>query len=362
MKILFVTHRYPPRTGGVETHVREISTRLADRGHDVTVFSADAGDDVPTRTTDESVRVRRFRSLSLDEAFYFAPQMAAAVRRAGADVVHAHNYHAFPLFFTAMGITDERFIVTTHYHGESASGHRDVLLSVYRPFGRWAVRQADEVIAVSEWERNRLREDFDVDAKVIPNGVDVSQFADADSEERDGPYLLCVGRLEEYKGIQHVIRALPELPEYDLVVAGSGPYREELEQVAREADVSDRVDILGYVADERLPMLYAGADVYLTLSEFEAYGMTVSEALASGTSCVVRETGALRDWLDASAVAGVTEPAPDAISAAVEESLGREPKRDVQSWSTVTDQLVNRYLDQAEGNRHKHRGNMASHS
>jgi len=304
MRILFVTHRYPPHTGGVETHVQEIATRLADRGHDVTVFSADAGSDVPSEHTDDGVRVRRFRSVSPGGVFYVAPQMALAVRRADVDVVHAHNYHAFPLFFAALGVTDERFVVTTHYHGESASGFRDVLLSFYRPFGRWAVRQADEVIAVSEWEQERLREDFDVDAMVIPNGVDVERFANAEPEERERPYLLCVGRLEEYKGVQHVIRALPELPEYDLVVAGSGPYRDELEQVAHEEEVADRVDFLGYVDDERLPGLYAGADVYVTMSEFEAYGMTVAEALAAGTPCVVREEGALEVWVNRGDVVG----------------------------------------------------------
>jgi len=362
VKILFVTHRYPPRTGGVETHVREIATRLADRGHEIVVFSADAGDDVPTRTTHDDVRTRRFRSLSPGGAFYFAPQMAVAIHRADADIVHAHNYHAFPLFFAAVGLTDERFVVTTHYHGQSASGFRDMLLSVYRPFGKRAVRQADEVIAVSEWECDRLHEDFGVNATVISNGINIDRFANANPEERDRPYLLCVGRLEEYKGIQHVLRALPELPGYDLVIAGSGPYREELERIARETKTSDRVHFLGYVEDKRLPRLYAGAEVHLSLSEFEAYGMTVSEALAAGTSCVVREAGALKDWLDDPAVEGVTVTSPHMISEVINKILGQNPERDVPSWSKVTDQILTRYLDLAEGNTDNHRDNTISYS
>ena len=296
MKILFVTHRYPPRTGGVETHVQEIATRLVERGHDVIVLSADAGKDVAAESEDDGVRVRRFRSLSPGESFYFAPQLALAIRRVDADVVHAHNYHAFPLFFAAIGVTDERFVITTHYHGESADGLRNVLLAGYGPFGRWAVRHADKVIAVSKWESDRLREDLGVEATVISNGVDVDRFVDAEPEQRDRPYLLCVGRLEEYKGIQYVIRALPELPEYDLVVAGTGPYRDELDRIADETGVRDRVDFLGYVKDDRLPKLYAGAEVYVTLSEFEAYGMTVAEALAAGTPCVVTNSGAIQQW------------------------------------------------------------------
>ena len=342
MRILFVTHRYPPHTGGVETHVREIATRLVDRGHDVTVFSADADSDVESRTVDDGVRVRRLRSVSPGGAFHFAPQMALAVRRADADVVHAHNYHSFPLFFAALGVTDEQFVVTTHYHGASASRFRDALLSFYRPLGRWTVRQADEVIAVSEWEHERLREDFGVDATVIPNGLDVERFAEAKPGEHERLYLLCVGRLEEYKGVQYVIRALSELPEYDLLVAGSGPYQEELERIAREEGVSDRVEFLGYVDDEQLPGLYAGADVYVTLSEFEAYGMTVAEALAARTPCVVRKAGALRDWNVREDCIGVTDAT--SITGTVHEAADCEvPAKSLPAWDSVADRVLEMY-------------------
>ncbi|MFC7324175.1 glycosyltransferase family 4 protein [Halorubrum rutilum] len=354
MKVLFVTHRYPPRTGGVETHVREIATRLADRGHNVTAFSADAGDDLSARTSSKGVRIRRFRSLNPGESFYLAPQMAVAVRRTNADVVHAHNYHAFPLFFAAVGVTDERFVATTHYHGKSANGVRNTLLSGYRPFGRWAVRQADDVIAVSEWERTRVREDFGLEATVIPNGVDVDRFASASREERKRPYLLCVGRLEEYKGVQHVIRTLAELPEYSLLVAGSGPFREELERIAREIGVSDRVEFLGYVDEERLPRLYAGARVFVSMSSFEAYGMTVAEALAAGTPCVVRKAAALEDWTSHDGCVGVEDPDPVAVANCVRTAAERRVvSDDIPTWETVTDEVADRY---GVGNTPRERG------
>ncbi|MFC4438912.1 MULTISPECIES: glycosyltransferase family 4 protein [Natrialbaceae] len=344
MKILLVTHRYPPHAGGVETHVRELATRLVDRGHDVTVFSADAEPDVERRHTDDGVRIRRFASASPGSAFYAAPQLTLAVRRFDADVVHAHNYHAFPLFFAALGITDERFVVTTHYHGGSADGVRDALLSLYRPFGRSALRRADDVIAVSDWERNRLRTDFGVDATVIPNGLHVDRFTAADPERRDAPYLLSVGRLEEYKGVQHAIRALPELPEYELLVAGRGPYRTSLERLARETGVADRVTFLGFVDDDRLPRLYAGADAYVTLSAFEAYGMTVAEALAAGTPCVVRAAGALTDWIDREGCVGVADPSPTAVAARIRDAVDRDiDATEVPNWDDVTDRLVTRY-------------------
>ncbi|WP_339102619.1 glycosyltransferase family 4 protein [Haloterrigena salinisoli] len=344
MRLLFVTHRYPPRTGGVETHVKEVATRLAADGHDVAVFSTDAGADVTATSIVDDIRVRRFRSVSPSGSFYVAPQLTRAVRRFDADVVHAHNYHAFPLFFAALGVTDERFIVTTHYHGGSADDVRDALLSLYRPFGRWAVRRADDVIAVSDWEREQLRADFGVDATVIPNGLHVDRFATADPERRDGRYLLSVGRLEEYKGVQHVIRALPDLPAYELVVAGRGSYKSALERIARAEGVSDRVTFLGFVDDDRLPNLYAGADAYVSLSSFEAYGMTIAEALAAGTPCVVRAAGALTDWINRNGCVGVTDPSPVSVANAVREAVDREiDAGGIPDWDDVVDRLVDRY-------------------
>jgi len=268
------------------------------------------------------------------------------VRRSDADVVHAHNYHSLPMFFAALGVTDERFIVTTHYHGESASGFRDRLLSMYRPFGKWAIEQADSVIAVSEWEQEQLRRDFAVDATVIPNGVDVDWFANAEPEERDRPYLLTVGRLEEYKGVQHVIRAMPELEEFDLIVAGSGPYREKLEQIAVEEGVEDQVEFIGYVDDNRLPRLYAGADVYVTLSEFEAYGMTVTEALAANTHSAVSDSGALSNWTSKEGCIGVSSRSPSEVAVAVRSVHEASPAPEsLPTWDEVTESLLEVYSD-----------------
>lgn len=344
MKIVQVTPRYPPHTGGVETHVESISERLVKRGHEVVVHTADRGGDAPTRERRNGVQICRHRSFAPGSAFYVAPTITPAVRRTDANVVHAHNYHALPAMFAAVSVDHDRFVVTPHYHGESASGFRNRLLSAYRPLGRWVLDRADVVLAVSDWERNRLADNFGVDATVVPNGIDVKRFANAIPVNRSSEYLLCVGRLVRYKGVQHAIRALEDLPEYDLLVAGSGPYRSELERLAEMRGVADRVEFLGHVPDENLPGLYAGAAVYLNLSEFEAFGMTVGEALASGAPCVVRDAAALSDWSDDEGVVVVDVPSPSSVARAVNRVAGCQPQgRDIVSWDEVVDDLIRIY-------------------
>ncbi|GAB3687926.1 glycosyltransferase family 4 protein [Salinarchaeum chitinilyticum] len=342
MKVLQVVPRYPPRTGGVETHVQSVSERLADNGIEVTVLTADAGGDVPGRETRSGVSIERYHGLSPGGAFHIAPGIYRAVRRHDADIVHAHNYHALPVLFAGAAARDAPLVVTPHYHGGSASSLRDRMLSIYHPLGKWVLQRADAVTAVSEWERTQLRSDFGVAATVVPNGLDVGRFEDAMPESYDGKYLLTVGRLEEYKGVQYAIRALPLLPEYDLLIAGTGPHRETLETTARDAGVEDRVVFLGYVDDERLPGLYAGADAYLNLSAFEAYGMTVGETLSAGTPAVVRETRALADWTRRDGVVGVGNTNPETIADAVRSASTQTAlENTLQTW----DDVAATYLD-----------------
>jgi len=357
MKVCYVTSRYRPHTGGVETHVAELATRFADRGHEVVVVSADRGTHadgrrLPPRERLDGVRVRRVRALAPGEAFHVAPGVLRAVERVDPDLVHAHNYHSLPLTFAAAAVErlgDVPLVATPHYHGGSASGFRDRLLSLYRPVGGWALHRADAVLAVSDWEARRLAADFDLPARVVPNGVDVDRFRAAEPATGPGdrPYLLSVGRLERYKGVQHAIRALAALPEYDLVVAGTGPFGDDLRRIAREAGVADRVNFAGYVPDDDLPGLYAGAAAFLALSSFEAYGITVAEALAAGTPCVVREAGALVDWADRADCVGIDldgatlGDADSAIAGGVREAVDRPaPSEPLSSWADVVERIA----------------------
>lgn len=344
MKILQVTPGYPPTVGGVETHVQELSKGFVERGHEVTVITADAGSDVASNTDLNGVTVKRYRGISPNGAYHIAPSILGAVRDIEADIIHAHNYHGFPLLFAAAGAGETPLVTTPHYHGGSASSFRDYLLKLYKPLGGWALRQSAAVLAVSDWEASQLHDDFQIDPEVIPNGLHVHRFRDATPEQRNRPYLLTVGRLEKYKGVQHAIRTLTELPGYELVVAGKGPYLNDLQQLATDCGVANRVSFEGYVSDERLPRLYAGSSVYLTLSKFEAYGMTIGEALAAGTPCVVRTAGGLTDWTNRPDCIAISNPNPGRIAAAVRTATNlNAPLESLPDWEQVIDEVESVY-------------------
>lgn len=337
MKICQVSPRYAPHTGGVETQVQEVSERLAERGHEVTVETAGRTHNIPKREQRNGVTVNRHYGLSPNEAFHFAPRLADPRLWQEYDVLHVHNIHALSFSCAVFGARIP-IVATTYYHGHSASKFRDRLFDAYRPILRRALTRVDEVVSVSQWERHQLRSDFGIDSSVIPLGVESGRFETADPVSRERPYLLCVARLEEYKGIQHVISALPQLPGYDLLVAGDGPYRRDLEDLVATVGVKDRVEFLGTVSHDRLPGYYAGAKAHVSLSSFESFGLTVAESLVAGTPCVLKPATALQDWCQRSDVECVTDTDSDAVSSAIQNGVQlKAPSEPIESWNDVTD-------------------------
>lgn len=340
MDILQVTPRYPPSVGGIQQHVRELSEHLAELGHDVTVVTT--GEPVPDGDSKLDPTVERVPAYT---SYLLAPAVTAEVRRRDPDLVHAHGYHSLTAFFARLGIADTPFVFTPHYLGRRGSLRRKLLLGSYQLIGQSIFSRADLVIAVSEWERRLIEEHFAVSPTVVPNGTAVERFSGANSWKHDRPYVFCLGRLEEYKGIHHVVNALTFLDnDIDLLIAGTGPFKNEIRQIAAANGVSDRVHFLGYVEDEKIPQLYAGAIVHATLSEFECYGLTVGESLAAGTPCVVRKATALEEWTNTEGCVGVSDTEPAAVADAIECASTVTPTiSGILSWAEMAAQISERY-------------------
>jgi glycosyltransferase involved in cell wall biosynthesis len=297
MRIAQVCPRYRPYIGGVETHVEELSKRLVRLGHEVTVISTDPSGKLPESEVVDGVKVVRFPAFAPGDAYYLSMPLRAHMKKADFDVVHAHGYHAFPALFAAPS-NAPKFVFTPHYHGKGHTPLRNLLLKPYAYLGKGIFERADKVICVSEFEKSLVCRDFKCDGKVvvIPNGVNKAEFKGLEPFPKGLKLILYVGRLEEYKGVQYAIRAMPFLPFYRLLVIGKGPYKEALVEEAVKVGVKDKV---GFMADQsRADLLrwYTTADVFIMLSTAEAYGITVAEALTAGVPCIVARGSALEEF------------------------------------------------------------------
>ncbi|MGD9810248.1 MAG: glycosyltransferase [Sphingobium sp.] len=198
-----------------------------------------------------------------------------------------------------------------------------------------AGRQAGGLLAVSEaMKRSMIALGMDGDRiRVHYTGVDLESFAPQDRREAkaffglSGPVVACVGALIPRKGQDLLIRALTQLPDVTLILAGQGTERSAYEQLAVELGVESRVGFLGAIPHAQLPVLYNAADIMALPSESEGLANAWVEALACGTPIAISDVGGARELLTSPAAGRIMERTPDAIAQTLREMLETEPNR-----------------------------------
>ncbi len=287
VRIGVVTSAYHPDIGGVETHVRRLCAALVAAGDEVEVLTQHA-----TGSTEvlDGVLIHRFPLTVGAPNYRFSAALWRWLRRhAGRfDVLHAHSYHALAALPAAL-TNRTPLVFTPHYHGTGHSRLRAALHPIYRPVGRRIVARSSRIICVTRAERDLLVRHFpeaEPRMVVIPNGTDPAR--DLVVAPQPGRSILCVGRLERYKRVDQVIRAMSRLDDsHRLDVVGTGPAREELEQLAARLGLAgDRVVFHGRLGDLDFAARMAVAAAAVSASGHEAFGMAVADALTAGIPTV----------------------------------------------------------------------------
>jgi glycosyltransferase involved in cell wall biosynthesis len=201
------------------------------------------------------------------------------------DLIDAHYFYPDGVAAALLGRYFNKPLVIT------ARGSDITLLPQY-PLPRrmilWAAQRADAVITVC----NALRDEvvaLGVDARRVTslrNGVDLQLFQPTERSAGNPFTLLTVGHLVPVKAQELIIGALPLLPGVRLVVAGDGPNRPMLEQLARSLNVAGRVEFLGAVPQAELRSHYGAADALVLASSREGWANVLLESMACGTPVV----------------------------------------------------------------------------
>jgi glycosyltransferase involved in cell wall biosynthesis len=195
-----------------------------------------------------------------------------------------------------------------------------------------ACAAAARVITVSEALRAALLGLGVAPDKVVTlrNGVDLRRFACPDRGEaarRAGfrrTTLVAVGHLIERKDHAFMLRALPLVPDVDMVIVGEGPLHQSLLELARELGVADRVRITGHVLQPELVHFYGGARLSLLASRHEGMPNVVLESLACGTPVVSTVVEGVPELLTVPAAGTlVTSHDPAAFAAGIRAQLAR---------------------------------------
>lgn len=293
LHILMVATRYFPYMGGAETHVYEAGQRLVEAGLNVTVLTTDLSGKLPLYEEMKGMAVHRVRAWPTRKDYYFAPEMYHFIRHGQWDLVHCQGYHNLvaPTAMLAARQAKIPYVLTFHSGGH-ASHLRNALRGQQLRMLRPLMQHAYKLIAVSQFEADFFHHHLRLPASqftIIPNGAHLPEplYENAVTADTDtGTLIVSVGRLERYKGHQHLITALPKIrawrPDARLLILGAGPYEAELRTLARRIGVDAYVEIRAIPPGERQTMsqLLSRAALVALLSEYEAHPLAVMEALA----------------------------------------------------------------------------------
>ncbi|MDB5075629.1 MAG: glycosyl transferase [Chloroflexi bacterium] len=355
MRVALVTPRYGS-LGGVETNVTAVATRLAAHGYQVEVLAQAHGPGRSCIEIIDGVTVRSFHVPVPSQNYPFAPGLWAFLARNKAqyDVIHAHHYHSLPSLGAALAGC-RPLVFTPHYHGTGHSPWRRMLHVPYRRLGRKIFTHASRVICNSEAEAALVHKHFRGVAShitVIYPGVDMAALRSAEPFPQDHTIVLSAGRLEAYKNVNLVVDALAHLDRnFSLRVIGDGPARPALEERANQLGLGDRVEFLGRVDADVLRRWFRTASVYVSMSEREAYGLSVAEALAAESKAVLTDIPAHREVTDGAGPSAVSLLPVNSTSVQLAHavralaSLPRAPvdAPNIVSWETAAAQTLRVY-------------------
>ena len=304
LKIAMFGHKRWSREGGVEIVVKELCTRMAQKGCEVTCYNRsghhvsgaeyDGVDETEYKgITQKYVPTIEKKGLAAVSSSFFVALCSTFGKY---DVVHIHAEG--PAFFSWLPkMLGKRVVVTIHgidwkrEKWQSGFGSKFI-----RQGEKNAVKYADEIIVLSKGVQEYFKETYGRETHFIPNGVNRPQIRKANLiTEKFGlkkdSYILFLGRLVPEKGIRYLVEAFKNVnTDKKLVIAGGSSdtdsFMVELKELAKE---DDRILFAGFVQGEMLDELYSNAYIYTLPSDLEGMPLSLLEAMSYGNCCLVSD-------------------------------------------------------------------------
>lgn len=312
MKILVLCYEYPPVGGGGGRMAHNVAAALVRRGHEVRVQTIRMPD-LPAVEIRDGVTIHRTSGFRRRGDLCTVPEMFAYVltsffpslrqiRSWKPDVMHAH--FAVPtgaLALACHALTGVPYVLTAHL-GDLPGGNPDQTDGLFRflnPFIRPIWKKAAGLSASSSFAAGLARKSYDVEPRVILNGISMSGRATVARPPSSPLALAAIGRFNPQKNFLWMIRALAGCGfDWRLSLIGDGNQREEIVAAIRDAGLVERVDVLGWVPESVMRETLAKSDLLLMPSTSEGNPVAAIEALKFGVAILGSDIPGLSDLIE----------------------------------------------------------------
>jgi len=301
-RLLILNERDPrnPLSGGCEVYLFEIFSRLAARGHHVTLLAAT----FPGCSREETIDGVHVRRLTNRYAFYFkGPLEARRLARAGSVDVVIDALSKLP-FLSPWLVPAPCLALVMHLFGTTAFAQAPFPVALVTWLSEKlipACYRSTPMVSISPSTRDDLVErglPYEMVA-IVPCGIDHGLYRPVAGSSSASPLIGWLGRVEKYKRLDNMLEAMvglrKQIPDLRLVVIGDGGALQESRQLATHLGLDDCVEFAGFVSAERKVELLGQAHVLVNSSEKEGWGLTVIEGNACGTPTVASNVPGLRD-------------------------------------------------------------------
>lgn len=321
--------RMNPRAGGAEEHLHQVFGRLAAAGHEVVLLCSNWRGGESAASVD-GMQVHRVGGRY---SFNFAAPLFARRRLRNAFDVVVEDLNKVPMFAPQWARASRAVLLVHHLFGLTAFREVNPFLAAATWLCErtipWAYRRLPCVVVSESTRQDLTRRGLDGSRiAVVPNGVGLTELWPA-RERYPEPTAIFLGRLQRYKGVDLILRALAALcdrgADLRLIVAGRGRDRPRLERLARRLGVADRVRFPGFVSAPEKREMLSRSWVHVLTSPKEGWGISSVEASACGTPTVASDSPGLRDTVRHGET-GILVPHGDvgALARAIAETLDPE--------------------------------------
>jgi L-malate glycosyltransferase len=313
MRILVLIHEYPPIGGGGGKVAEDICEGLVKYGHQVRVITSHLKG-LPEREMRSGVELVRLRSgrkfaykasFSSMALYIFSGFFRAMkdIRDWKPDVIHIHfAVPAGVLGKMVSTLTGVPYVLTAHL-GDVPGGVPEKTGKWFkwvRPFTPPVWSGAKKVIAVSAFTRDLALNYYPVPIEVIPNGVELDRYDPGPIKVNDPPRIVFAGRFVTQKNPLQVVRTLGEIKDIPWLctMVGDGPLKPEVEEEIKRLELTDRIQLPGWVTPAEVVEWFRESDVLFMPSLSEGLPVVGVQAMAMGLAVVASRAGGFIDLVE----------------------------------------------------------------